>query len=294
MNFIHLEYALTVAKTGSIRKAAQKLLVSQPYLSNMIKSLENELGYEIFERSSSGIRLTPQGQQFERSAERIIAELAKLRAVKEEQSQSLNICSYYAASIMNLYMEFRSSGPDANDRFREMSNAEVIESVENGSASLGITFFPEETLGKYLGIIEDSGLLSVELFPPVEILVFASKKHPFAAKEAVSLEELKHTPFVSYDDKGSLMYLELLGIADNGQLMTVSDRGGYYDAIRSGKYVSLANYRNSRTPNDQSLCLIPIKEKTPWLLSRCVYLPDHAFTAREKAFLRYLWNAFKA
>lgn len=57
MNLKHLEYAVAVTQYGSIRKAAQVLLVSQPYLSGIIRSLEQELGYDIFIRSGSGISL---------------------------------------------------------------------------------------------------------------------------------------------------------------------------------------------------------------------------------------------
>lgn len=42
MNFSHLEYAMTVAECRSINKAAQRLLVSQPYLSGVLKNLEEE------------------------------------------------------------------------------------------------------------------------------------------------------------------------------------------------------------------------------------------------------------
>lgn len=47
MNFTHLEYAVEVAKQGSISRAAQELFVPQPYLSNTIKKLEEELGFPI-------------------------------------------------------------------------------------------------------------------------------------------------------------------------------------------------------------------------------------------------------
>ena len=78
MNFTHLEYAVTVAKHGSISRAAQELFVSQPYLSSMIKKLEEELGFPIFHRSRNGISLTATGQAFISSACRILLELHKL------------------------------------------------------------------------------------------------------------------------------------------------------------------------------------------------------------------------
>ena len=79
MNLKHLEYAVAVTQYGSIRKAAQVLLVSQPYLSGVIRSLEQELGYDIFIRSGSGISLTPNGKDFIRISKHILLEIEQIQ-----------------------------------------------------------------------------------------------------------------------------------------------------------------------------------------------------------------------
>lgn len=61
MNLNHLEYLITVAENGSINRAAQALYVSQPYLSGVIKSVEEELGFPVFRRSSTGVEPTELG-----------------------------------------------------------------------------------------------------------------------------------------------------------------------------------------------------------------------------------------
>ena len=55
MNILHLKYAVEVAKTGSINKAADTLLIAQPNLSRSIKELEADLGIAIFERTAPSI-----------------------------------------------------------------------------------------------------------------------------------------------------------------------------------------------------------------------------------------------
>ena len=57
MNFLHLKYAIMVAETGSISKAAEKLYVAQPNVSRAIKELESDLNITIFERNSKGCLL---------------------------------------------------------------------------------------------------------------------------------------------------------------------------------------------------------------------------------------------
>ena len=64
MNIAHLKYVVEIANTNSISKAAENLYMNQPNLSRAIKSLEEEIGIEIFIRSSKGIRITPEGEEF--------------------------------------------------------------------------------------------------------------------------------------------------------------------------------------------------------------------------------------
>lgn len=59
MNILYLKYALEVAKTGSIMKAADRLYMAQPNLSRAIKELESSLGISIFERTGRGMVPTP-------------------------------------------------------------------------------------------------------------------------------------------------------------------------------------------------------------------------------------------
>lgn len=110
MNFNHLEYAVAVAKAGSIRKASQNLYMSQPYLSSMIKGLEEELGYRIFNRTASGITLTREGEEFIRSAKMILLELKKIREInKDKEERQLNISCYYATYIMGKFLKFHNA-----------------------------------------------------------------------------------------------------------------------------------------------------------------------------------------
>ena len=64
INLNMLRYLNTIAKTGSFSEAAKLLYVSQPYLSQCVKSFENEVGVKIFDRSSHPIKVTPAGMCF--------------------------------------------------------------------------------------------------------------------------------------------------------------------------------------------------------------------------------------
>ncbi len=64
MNLLHMKYAGEVAKLGSMGKASETLLIATPNLSRSIKELEADLGISIFERTTKGMELTPDGEQF--------------------------------------------------------------------------------------------------------------------------------------------------------------------------------------------------------------------------------------
>ena len=71
MNILHMKYALEVARAGSINKASENLLVTQPNVSRAIRELENDLGIQIFKRTAKGMDLTVDGEQFIRYANKL-------------------------------------------------------------------------------------------------------------------------------------------------------------------------------------------------------------------------------
>ena len=86
MNLQHMKYAVAVAETGSINKAADRLFVGQSNLSRAIKELENSLGVAIFERSAHGMELTPEGGVFLRYAKAILQQVDEVEHMFTEGS----------------------------------------------------------------------------------------------------------------------------------------------------------------------------------------------------------------
>lgn len=75
MNLLHMKYAVEIAETSSINKAAEKLYVGQSALSRAIKELESSLGVTLFVRSARGMTLTPDGEVFIRYARTILKQV---------------------------------------------------------------------------------------------------------------------------------------------------------------------------------------------------------------------------
>lgn len=67
-----VRYVIAIAETGSVSSAARRELVAQPSMSRQIRNLERQLGYELFFRTSSGLRLTQMGQQFVKQGREVV------------------------------------------------------------------------------------------------------------------------------------------------------------------------------------------------------------------------------
>ena len=74
MTLQQLKYALAIAETGSMNKAAERLYVSQPSLTASVQELEKEAGIQIFNRSGRGVTLTNDGTEFLRYAQQVVGQ----------------------------------------------------------------------------------------------------------------------------------------------------------------------------------------------------------------------------
>lgn len=81
MNILHLKYAVEVARVGSLGQAAQNLILAQPNLSRSIKELEADVGIKIFERSTKGMVLTPEGEEFIGHAKEILTHIEQVELI---------------------------------------------------------------------------------------------------------------------------------------------------------------------------------------------------------------------
>src|SRR5437016_75278 len=101
MELRHLRYFVAVAEEENVSRAALKLHVSQPALSRQVRDLEEELGFELLERSAKSVRLTNGGRAFLDEARAVLqraeAAVKKARAVADGEDGELHIG--YAPSL---------------------------------------------------------------------------------------------------------------------------------------------------------------------------------------------------
>lgn len=76
-----------IYETGSISKAAERFYLSRPNISNAVRNLENELGFEIMERGAKGVRFTKEGLLFVQKAVRILKDVDEIQEIGNSRSR---------------------------------------------------------------------------------------------------------------------------------------------------------------------------------------------------------------
>ena len=112
LNLLHMKYAVEVARLGSLGKASETLLIATPNISRSIKELESDLGITIFERTTKGMELTPEGEEFINFAKRIIDQIEQVEDFYKKgtaKKQEFSISVPRACYISEAFAEFSKS-----------------------------------------------------------------------------------------------------------------------------------------------------------------------------------------
>ena len=231
MTLMQLKYAITVAGVNSFNEAAKKLFISQPSLSTSIRSLESEIGIEIFKRSQSGILLTPEGEEFIGYARQVVEQYNLLDAkyiakanVKKKFSVSMQHYTFAVKAFVEMVKQF---GMDEYEfAIHETKTYEVIEDVKNFRSEIGILCLNEFNRKVLTKLFAEYDLEFHELLV-CSVYVYMWKGHPLAAEPEISLEDLREYPCLSFEqgDHNSFYFAEeVLSTYQYKRLIKANDR----------------------------------------------------------------------
>ncbi|MDN4163988.1 hydrogen peroxide-inducible genes activator [Cytophagales bacterium LB-30] len=154
MTLAQLQYAISLRKHGSFKKAAEHLAITQPALSLQIQKLEDEIGMVLFDRSRSPIAPTADGSSFLLRAEEIVFNVQKLEHFVQELSQdfhgklTIGIIPTLAPFLTPLFIEeLQNDYPKLEIDIVEMLTDQVIEGVRNGDLDAGLLSTPCRVFG---------------------------------------------------------------------------------------------------------------------------------------------------
>lgn len=214
---------IIVADCGSINKAAEKLLISQPNLSRSIHLLEKEMGKDLFVRTNKGVVLTSFGNQLYYYAQSILHKYQMIDRLEQGKTsrvlEQLNISVHglYIKDDMLLQFYNRSQADDINICFYEVSAEDVLDFIIQGKTEAGILVLNDHQYPLFLKKAKMEGI-AVRRMDRAPIFIHVNEEHPLAKKETVTMEDLIHYPIVrtQNDFYGNLNYsLSIRGLTLN-------------------------------------------------------------------------------
>ena len=231
MTLQQLRYVIEVAKTGSMNVAAKQLFVSQPSLSMAIRELENDVHISIFERTTKGVVITAEGEEFLGYARQIINQVELLEDKYIEAGQikkKFGVSAQHYSFAVKAFVEMVKGFDMDKYEFaiREARTYDVIHDVVTGKSEIGILYtneFNEKVLNK---IFKDNQLEFIHLFT-CQGYAYLWKNHPLAGKKVIALEELQNYPCLSFEqgDNNSFYFAEeILSTYDFKKTIKSNDR----------------------------------------------------------------------
>jgi len=189
MNSQQLETFLCASETLNLTETGKRLNFAQSSITAHIKKLEEELGYDLFERVGRRVVLTAQGVLFKDKASKLLVLMNEAKAVGKKQ-RLMNIgaqesqCIY---RIPNILAEYKQGHPEVKMLFRPAhSNHEVEKEIVDGSIDIGfITDFR----------IDTTKLVCHELARE-KIMLLCSPEHDLQNKKQITLSDLKDETFL--------------------------------------------------------------------------------------------------
>lgn len=140
----HLRYFAVLADELHFGRAARRLHIAQPPLSFNIKQLETTLGVQLLERNSHGVKLTPAGEVFRRSALRVLAEAESAAQQVRDVAQGVTsrvrigfVGSMLFRGLPEHLAAFQTQHPRVQIELMELNSAEQVEAFARGQIDLG-------------------------------------------------------------------------------------------------------------------------------------------------------------
>lgn len=268
----YLRYFIAVAEELHFGRAAQRLHISQPPLSQQIMQLEAETGAQLFNRTNRSVQLTPAGAQFLQDARAILlqVEQATQRAARLHRGEEgeLRIGFTSSAAFIGVMSDalyvFRQRWPNVHVQMQEINTRQQLAPLHEGKLDLGVmrnTPLPAD--------------LHHQLLLREPLCAVVHKAHPLATAGRITLQALAREPFVFFDPQvGTALYSEILDLLQRYQIrpyitQEVGEAMTILGLVATGLGVSIlpASFSHARLANVVWLTLEePDAQSEMWLV----------------------------
>lgn len=265
MRIQQLEYLEKIVEAGSINEAAKRLFLTQPSLSNAVKELENEMGIQIFQRSSGGISLTAEGREFMTYSKQILDQVNLMNERYkngQQRKQSFSVSAQHYAFVVHAFVELIKS-VNANEyqfTLRETETQNIFNDLAQFKSELGILYtngFNQKIMQR---LFKENNLVFTPLFV-AKPHIFVSRYNPLTSKASVNLSDLEDFPYLSYEqgEVNSFYFSEeILSTLSHKKSIKVSDRATIFNLMVGLNGYTISSGIISSKLNDDKIVAIPL------------------------------------
>jgi DNA-binding transcriptional LysR family regulator len=266
-DFRPLRYFVAVAEELHFTRAAERLYIAQPALSEQIRRLEDELGVELLRRTTRKVELTPAGEQFLLRARRILAEadeaLAEASRAARGETGRLRVTTGATAGLAQVprvLREFREARPLVHLDLRESNWEDLSGGLHEGKADAAFVWLPFEHDGLSVAVVHEE--------PRVVAL---EAGHPLAGEPLLRMEQLVDEPWPWVDtDPVALAFwtcVDYRGGAEAPRGPTIRSMEGMLEAVRAGLCVATVPRSQARVSALPGIAFRPVADLTPATLA---------------------------
>ena len=265
MRIQQLEYLERIVEAGSINEAAKRLFLTQPSLSNAVKELENEMGIQIFQRSSGGISLTAEGREFMTYSKQILDQVNLMNERYkngQQRKQSFSVSAQHYAFVVHAFVELIKSVNASEYQFtlRETETQNIFNDLAQFKSELGILYTNRFNQKIMQRLFKENNLVFTPLFV-AKPHIFVSRYNPLTSKSSVNLSDLEDYPYLSYEqgEVNSFYFSEeILSTLSHKKTIKVSDRATIFNLMVGLNGYTISSGIISSKLNDDKIVAIPL------------------------------------
>lgn len=216
MDLRQLRYFVTVAEELHFGRAARRLAMTQPPLSQQIQALEEEIGVQLFARTRRSVMLTPAGQQWLPEVRRVLADAAALPGLAQRLARgeigSLNLAFVSTADygiLPDLLRHFRARHAEVQLHLREATSDVQLDALMDGAIDAGLVIRPQLPVMPH-------GLSYLPLVREPLVLAVPDGWRPrghgagTAAPPAIALRDAAHEPLIIFPRRSAPAFYDII------------------------------------------------------------------------------------
>jgi DNA-binding transcriptional LysR family regulator len=288
MELRHLRYFVTVAEELHFRRAADRLQVAQPAVSQQVRKLEEELGVQLLDRTQNRVRLTPAGAVLLVEGRRVLEQAARARlavigaqAHIDSRLRIGHLPDAVPPALPRTLERFAAATPGVEIALETCPSQELIERVRDGRLDAAVVCLPAPVSELRVTALGDEG-----------VVVALGESHPAAGGLEVSPHQLEHTPLLMMARTTNPAFFDTVitawhdaGVAPTPMEVTEPSLEHLLLAVAAGAGAALVPASTERRYATPGVLFLPLASPAPTCPVVLISHPEHTSIVTS-AFLR--------